>query len=308
MTGEIVILGNTETTWFPPQFTGSIDGRSLIVTPIEYYDHSGSLLKDLHATGFFYRHEGEVYFVSARHALTGLDAFSNRAFSKSGYLPQRVRVFPGLKKEESNFRINLDVEVRTPDGEPLWLQDPEFAELNTDIACIRIDHQHKDLFWSIEPSQDENLFSAVGFDCFIAGYPNRNYRDPYLPIWRRGSFAYEPSVPVHDRPMFLVDAATSPGLSGSPIFQRAHGPAPIVGESGELVVKGDAVVSTRFVGVYGGRLDHTNQLAQVGYGWYANRIPMIVSGVAKHRPGKPVEFKLETGIFSFGGDHFSSAT
>jgi hypothetical protein len=140
----------------------------------------------------------------------------------------------------------------------------------------------------VEPVQDENLYSAVGFDCFVAGYPNRNCHAPHLPIWRRGSFAYEPTMPIDDRPMFLVDAATSPGLSGAPIFQRCHGPAPILDENGELSIKLESIVATRFVGVYGGRLDHKNQLAQVGYGWYANRIPMIVSGRPEHLPGRPI--------------------
>lgn len=299
MTGEKVFLGNTKKTWFPPQFEGTVDGRSMMVTPIEYFGLDGSILEGLHATGFFYRHQGQAYLVSARHALTGLDAFSGEPFSKKGYLPVLVKAYPAVSWGETSSRIAVTLRIRTEDGDPLWMEDPEFSELNTDIACVRVDHPDQSKFWCIEPHQDEALYSAVGFDCFVAGYPNRNYVAPFLPVWRRGSFAYEPSMAIHDRPIFLVDAATSPGLSGAPIFQRAHGPAAVV-QGDELIVKGDAVVTTRFVGVYGGRLDHSNQLAQVGYGWYANRIPMIISGAAQHLPGKPTEIKLATGSFGFG--------
>lgn len=305
MTDRKVALGNTKNIWFPPQFTGSIDGRSLMVTPIEYYNPDGRLLDELHATGFFYRYGGCVYLVSARHAISGLDPFTNDAFSKSRFLPEKIRVYPSIAGDEFTSRIAIDLDVRENGDRPLWLEDPEFGSMNTDIACIRISHPDQERIACIELAQDENLYSAVGFDCFIVGYPNRNYIAPYLPIWRRGSFAYEPTMPIHDRPMFLVDAATSPGLSGAPIFQRSHGPAPVVEPGGELTIKADTIVATRFVGVYGGRLDHANQLAQIGYGWYANRIPMIIAGKAEHLPGKPSEFQLLSGNFGFGSGTIS---
>ena len=55
MVGEIVKLGNKAKTWFPEQFNADVDGRSLAVTPLEFYGPLGEILDKLHATAFFYR-------------------------------------------------------------------------------------------------------------------------------------------------------------------------------------------------------------------------------------------------------------
>lgn len=71
---------------------------------------------------------------------------------------------------------------------------------------------------------NDNIFKPivtnVGDDCFILGYPLRNYEGLMLPIWKRGSLASETPLGLEGRPIFLVDAATTAGMSGSPIIRR----------------------------------------------------------------------------------------
>lgn len=101
--------------------------------------------------------------------------------------------------------------------------------------------------------QDDDLLAVVGSDCIVVGYPLPNIDDPFFPVWRRGSFAYEPAAPVNGKPIFLIDAATSRGMSGSPIIQVWHDPAPLRSADGIAEIDPTRVRSSRLRGVYGGR-------------------------------------------------------
>jgi hypothetical protein len=175
------------------------------------------------------------------------------------------------------------IEVRDQNDNPLWLKDPLFASLRTDIACVEINLPNHRNIVCVNEAPDSPLLANVGFDCFVVGYPSSSYGPPQLPIWRKGSLAFEPMLPIDGKPIFLVDALTSPGMSGSAIYQRWHGPAPLM-ENGKLSVNLHAIVATRFVGVYGGRLGNKAEMGQIGYGWYANRIPIIISAAQKSGP------------------------
>lgn len=102
----------------------------------------------------------------------------------------------------------------------------------------------------------------------IVGYPLITYTGLYLPIWKRGSLATDTNMSVDDSPAFLIDAATSSAMSGSPIFRRV---------SGVLTKEGDGTVSEttgyQFVGVYAGRLESAElERVNVGYGWFGNHV------------------------------------
>lgn len=295
-------LGTSFTPTFPAQFSGHYDIVSLATTPIQYIDLHGELISSQHATGFFYRWGPEVFLVSARHAISGLRAFDDSVISPNGYLPQAIRVFPFQSAPfDRRLEPHLELRVRDPEGTALWREDPLFQGLRTDIAAVRIDHQNASNFiCANDLTMEESLMSHVGFDCFILGYPNGNFHSPYLPVWRRGALAYEPLSPVDDKPLFLVDASTSEGLSGGPILQRWHGPAPVRQADGTMNVLIENIVTTRLIGVYGGRLDSAREMGQVGYGWYANRIPEIL----RSSPATPPTYSGGTTLTrggAFGG-------
>ena len=52
----------------------------------------------------------------------------------------------------------------------------------------------------------------------LLGYPFGFYdQKHFLPIWKTGHVASEPSVDFEGRPAFLVDVSAFPGMSGSPV-------------------------------------------------------------------------------------------
>lgn len=268
-------LGTHDSSYFRPQFPGAhTGGASFSCSPINYFGRDGSRL-DFHASGFFYRNNDNIFFVTALHCFSGKDPFTGRHISSSCFEPDQIEIFVSLNgHRRERITINL-----LKEDEPQWLIDPDFTTLHTDIAAIEIsgNWDNKDVFCAND-DPDENLLATVGADIFVCGYPSKHYAEPYAPIWRRGSFAYEPGLPVDGKPIFLVDAHVSKGMSGSPIFQKWFGPAPIQ-HGTEIELLSARIVTQRLIGVYGGRVQD-EAIGPIGYGWYANRLTNIIEQIS----------------------------
>ena len=90
-----LILRSAPTT-FPPQFSVmGVDGISLATTPIQYFDHDGSLLSGQQATGFFFSYLGRYWLVTALHCLTGRNVFTGKYLdTRTGFEPKDIQFFP----------------------------------------------------------------------------------------------------------------------------------------------------------------------------------------------------------------------
>jgi hypothetical protein len=176
------------------------------------------------------------------------------------------------------LRASTEVEI-PEDG--CWLQDPEFDDLRTDIAALACvtDPDRKVNCLNDNAEIFEDIFTHVGMECAIVGYPTSHFGGLMMPVWRRGSIASEPLLPIDGKPMFLLDAATSPGFSGAPVFRRHFGPLPQQQSDGSLKILADRVMTTSFVGIYAGRLQHPHYGGEVPFVFYANRIPELFKGI-----------------------------
>ncbi len=73
--------------------------------------------------------------------------------------------------------------------------------------------------------------------------------------------------------MFLIDSATTSGMSGSPILRRVSTFTADNKELGAL----QEFHALEFIGVYAGRLQSADLAAtNLGYGWYQVLIPEVV--------------------------------
>ena len=199
--------------------------------------------------------------------------------SPMGFIPECFRFYPTVEvgpNQWSRRCVTLDF---TDDGSVEWLEDPDFARLRTDIAALKVSPPEGINMKCLNDTPDNfsNLMSFVGFECSIVGFPQPKLGGLMTPIWRRGTLASEPLLPVDDKPMFLLDAATSPGFSGGPVFRRHIGPAPVASSDGSIAVNLDRVLTTSFVGVYAGRLSHSHYGGEVPFVFYGNRIPIILA-------------------------------
>ena len=119
-------------------------------------------------------------------------------------------------------------------------------------------------------------------EAFVIGYPFSDATYLQLPIWKRASIASEPDVDVDQLPKLLIDTATRPGLSGSPVIMQRVG---IHGMNGGEIDKNTIIGRIRnFLGVYSGRIGADEVKAQLGIVWKAHVIQEIIDGQV---PGKP---------------------
>lgn len=271
------VLGGQQHADFPLQFPGAKVTRiSLATTIIEQLSNDGADKFVTHGSGFFWRANGDVYLISARHVLTGRDPFLNRIMSSKGFLPSRLVIHPAVEITPGQFlRVRLVIDYDPSDPGTL-LQDPQFETLRTDIAALRVrDDRHIQCL--NDHDIDQPQFTAIGMECSIVGYPQKSVGGLMTPVWRRATIASEPALPIDNKPMFLLDASTSPGLSGAPVFRRHIGPLPIEETDGSVTVLADRVVTTTFVGVYAGRLMHRHFGGEVPFVFYGNRLQFIFS-------------------------------
>jgi hypothetical protein len=119
------------------------------------------------------------------------------------------------------------------------------------------------------------LILSMGSDAFILGYPFGISLGTF-PIWKRGSIATEPDLAgaAGNPHFFLLDTASRPGMSGSPVILRTVSAAAM--ERGNLTLS--TGTNTRLIGVYSGRLPANEPLdAQLGMVWPISLAEEIVA-------------------------------
>lgn len=265
----------------PPFGLGQFDSLSVSMTPIELLSNDGKDSTISHATGFFWSKDGRSFLVSNYHVFSGRDVFSDEILSDQGFVPRRIRYFEPVSHAKADGGIRFDRVERVIDvvidDAAIWRTGTDQAGNRVDVAAVEIASIHKaGLNLHVNGYGYQSLFSFVGADIFVVGYPLRHYVGAMPGIWKRGALASEPLIPVDDRPIFLIDAATATGMSGAPVFRRVFGPAPIP-INGQLNVQATNIVTTEFVGVYGGRLlDGRAEGVNLGYCWYGSSVSRLI--------------------------------
>jgi hypothetical protein len=110
----------------------------------------------------------------------------------------------------------------------------------------------------------------------IVGYPRGLNAQGIWPIWKRGTIAAEPHIARHDGlPIYLVDAATREGMSGSPVYLYSFG----VAASGTNIAV-FAGAAAQFIGVYSGRYGAEADM-QLGRVWKRELLDEMCNAPAK---------------------------
>lgn len=173
-------------------------------------------------SGFVAKLNGANYLVTARHNLSGREWPGNQLKSKWSVEPDRVIM--KMQVAVPGVLAWSDREVRLVDehGAPLWFEHPRLGR-GADIAALPLEDDEEwfvDAFDIAKPPPDREPMLAAGDDLFVVGFP-RGFT-PYVgvPIWTRASIASEPGLDYENRPMYLVDARTRKGHSGSAVVLR----------------------------------------------------------------------------------------
>ncbi len=267
-------------------FAGAaFNSLSFSCTPIELLSNDGTDTVVGSATGFFWKKDGQPYLVTNWHVVSGRSPFSKK-LGGNGFIPRRMFFYSISISEENGilsierrrwlFRWGDDMEevLSAPpqfNGKPLDIwgapipkeivfgKDPKRSGFKSapDISCF------------VNESATSRIVTNVGDDCFILGYPIKNYDGAMPPIWKRGSISSETILGVSGHPIFLIDAATTSGMSGSPIIRKV---TTLVADNQDIGALQE-YSSFEIIGVYSGRLQDS-KLAEIniGYGWHRTMI------------------------------------
>lgn len=223
-------------------------------------------------TGFTWNHEGTNYLITNWHNVTGKNPFTGRHISRTAAEPNRLKAwFHHSGNLGDRFRVSLP--LYDANNQPIWLVHPVHGN-SIDVVAIPIPEQAEVRHFPINLMASRQLITSIGIDCFILGYPFGIARN-VSPVWKRGSIAIEPEFIDENDRCLLVDTASRPGMSGSPVILRTWGQAVL--EDGSIaMVTG---TSTRLLGVYSGRLESTDPLdAQLGMVWPIEYLEQIIAG------------------------------
>lgn len=113
-------------------------------------------------------------------------------------------------------------------------------------------------------------------DVFILGYPFGS-KPPSFPVRKRGSIASEPDLVRLTTGYYLVDTASRPGMSGSPVILRSW--SNHILESNMWATGNEQLPIDRIIGVYSGRLKLED--AQIGIVWHVDYVDEIIDGAKR---------------------------
>lgn len=229
-------------------------------------------------SGFLWRHEGTSFLVSNWHNFSGRDPKTKQPISDTAGIPDRVicrlwknkvsngKEVPGVNSDEFAFSL-ID-----ESGKATFREHPLGCEI--DIAALPVElHPHVKPFYLNEHKFDDEVSIYPGQDVFIVGFPLGLIVGKSLPVWKRGTIASEPYVPIDGVKKLLVDTATRKGMSGSFVIAQHTG---IFAPKGKMT--GDSWIGTsrKILGIYSGRLGASNVEAQLGIVWHRELIDEVV--------------------------------
>lgn len=251
----------------------TIDLFSMAVLPLELFFNDIPLG---HATGFLWRasRTRQLYIVTNWHVVSAKDFFSQENLHKTAARPNRIRT--RIQVAGQFEKQQWDIPIRDENDDPVWLIHPGGRY---DVALLpfspRPEQQQILGIYPFNEYSNDELLTGIGMDVFVLGYPF-DIKPPAFPVWKRGSIASEPDiVRLSATGYMLVDTASRPGMSGSPVVQRSWGHHVL--PSGGTAMDGQA--RTKFLGVYSGRVptDHPHE-AQIGLLWDRSYIEEIAAG------------------------------
>ena len=200
-----------------------LEPPSLMTTPIVLMNGSRAISQ---GTGFFFASttiDGKpdtVFLVTNYHVVTG-----RAPLAPGPRLGDRIRFILHESTTELARVRQIELPLYDERGAPVWVGSDSTPSADVvlvplppgtyaNIALMVFTEAHTQSDIKIRPSSSATLL----------GYPYGFYDEShFLPVWKTGHVASEPSVDFDDLPTFLVDVSAFPGMSGSPVLAVANG-------------------------------------------------------------------------------------
>lgn len=246
---------------------------------------------DIHlssATGFYYEYNDNTYFVTNWHVLSGRNFQNGQPIEvKTGAIPNKYIIESVSIAYYGNdyYLLSKQFFARKYIDIPNFLQHGIIGQ-RCDIALFMLDKEYissisYELFNKLKIKHKDKCFTSfiypvcipkkffgelefkIGDNCYIIGHPYPFVVQDIGAIWKRGSVATQPGFPMSNGlRIILVDASTSPGLSGSPVY---------------ISVSSSLSPAFEFIGVYSGRIEESLSKINLGIVWNRNYIDEIIN-------------------------------
>ncbi len=220
----LAILGTTATP--SARQTGmTLEPMSLMTTPALLVAGTRQISQ---GTGFLYATTKPggtgidmVFLVTNYHVVTG-----NEPLSAAKAQGDRLQFYLHASQTDPANYFPVNIPLYTKTGEPIWIQSQQFPE--ADVVLVPIISTLYDgrgqLFVFSESHTTIDMKMRPSSQAVLLGYPygffdTRNF----LPVWKTGHLATEPTVDFQGQPVFLVDVSAFPGMSGSPVVGISNG-------------------------------------------------------------------------------------
>ncbi|MHB9323096.1 hypothetical protein ACP3TG_29040 [Phytobacter diazotrophicus] len=257
-------------------------------------------------SGVFYKRDDKYYIVTAWHNVTGRNTETlDYLDTKNLAVPNKVGI--GLKNFTGDYYSTWVVYIPLYDENgALFYVHPEnwpridvvaipFDPFKTHLIHIKDDNGTVQEYGfnlgdntdncPIRTIQDflapkemiEQWWETVSVtdEVFIPGYPHNITDYYYNPVWKRATIASAPQKKWNDERKFLIDSASSSGMSGASVFYYSA--------KGHLKVGGyhiyNGYPTAIHAGIYVGRIGVTSKAdPQVGTVWHASVVDEIIDG------------------------------
>jgi len=222
------------------------------------------------ATAFIWKRRERYYLITNWHVVSAVNLFTKILILAGASRPNKLRCHFVVRVGQYEREL-IDIPVRDEDDQPLWLVHPAQEMRPVDVIALPLGDEV-----TLKPVNElasGKIAIRIGMDVFILGYPFGS-APPAFPVWKRGSIASEPELVRLTTGYYLIDTASRPGMSGSPVILRSW--SNHVLESNMWVSTNDQLPVDRIIGVYSGR--KIPEDAQIGLVWHVDYIDQIIDG------------------------------
>ncbi len=225
---------------------------------IELYLFENSDTRAAIGTGFTVKtNNGDNFLITNWHCVTGRNPETNEQLSTNGVVdPERMDIH-FLKRGSLNEWMIKTIRLRDENGRIFYIEHPKGQEI--DVVAIKLENYIDiDIYNLWEGNIVDNIDMDITDTCSIVGFPKGISTAGKFPIWKIGHIASEFELNHDNKPMFLIDASTREGMSGSPVYCVRNKFASI---GGEMMTGTDSI--SRFLGVYAGRVGNDIEIGRV---------------------------------------------
>jgi hypothetical protein len=250
--------------------------RSILVAG---FSPTGTFLSS--ATAFLVSRGHELFLITNRHVVTGLNQTGGTILSTTGAVPSKLRVMLPMREElQISWELGLTLDLYDEQYHNLWFEHPTLGP-RADIVALRLPPRPRSVELAYDVLSPINLVLAPAETVSVVGFPFGvtsgggigNAERGVFAVWATGFVASEPGVDYDGLPVFLIDCRSRPGQSGSPVLYTRQG-GTVTRPSGTVEMHVGRV--TEFLGIYSGRI---NTDSDIGMVWKKSAINELVAAV-----------------------------